>query len=80
MPKQAHVFRKTKSSRQYARFLALSNMACQIDVVNKQLVSSLSWNNLASEISRGKSYILMIYKHLEFKEKDSLNVEGVYSM
>ena len=42
MPKQTHAFRKTKSSRQYARFFGLSIMACQIDVVNKQPVSSLS--------------------------------------
>ena len=42
MQKQTHAFRKTKSSRQYARLFGLSIMACQIDVVNKQLVSSLS--------------------------------------
>ena len=34
--------KQTKSSRQYARLFGLSIMACQIDVVNKQLVSSLS--------------------------------------
>ena len=80
MQKQTQAFRKTKSSRQYARLFGLSIMACQIDVVNKQLVSSLSWNNPASGTSLSESYMLMIYKHLEFKEKHSLNVEGVYNM
>ena len=63
---------------------AVGNMhvfvACQIDVVNKQLVSSLSWNNSLSETSLGESYILTIYKHLDVKEKHSLDVEEVYSM
>ena len=68
------VFRKTKISRQDARFCG------QIDVVNKQLVSWLSWNNPLSETSFDESYILTIYRHLDVKEKYSLDVEGVYSM
>ena len=36
--------------------------------------------NLLSEISLGESYILTIYKHLEFKEKHPLDVEGVNNM
>ena len=35
-----YVFRKITSSRQHAPFVA-----CQIDVVDKELVSPLSWNN-----------------------------------
>ena len=67
-----HVFRKTKSSRQHAGF-------CQIDVVNKQLVSPLSWNNLLSEASLSESYLLTIYRHLDTKEKHFLYVEEVYN-
>ena len=55
-------------------------MACQIDVVNKQPVSPLSWNNPLSETSLGESYILTICRHLDVKEKHSLDVEGVYNM
>ena len=60
---------------------AIGNMhvfvACQIDVVNKQLVSPLSWNNLLSETSLGESYILTIYRHLGAKKKHSLDVERI---
>ena len=35
-------------------------VACQSDVVNKQLVSPLSWNNSFSKTSFGESYILTI--------------------
>ena len=63
---------------------AVGNMhvfvACQIDVVNKQLVSPLSWNNPLSETSFGNSYILTIYRHLDVKVKHPLDVEGVYNM
>ena len=52
-------------------------VACQIDIVNKQLVSPFSWNNLLSETSLGESYILTIYRHLDIKENHSLDVEGV---
>ena len=55
-------------------------VVCQIDVVNKQLVSPLNWNNPLSETSLGESYILTIYRHLDAKEKHSLDVEGVYNM
>ena len=55
-------------------------VACQIDAVDKQLVSPLSWNNLLSETSLGESYILTIYRHLDAKEKNSLRVEWVHSM
>ena len=54
-------------------------VACQIDVVNKQLVSPLSCNNPLSE-TLGESYILTIYSHLDVKEKHSLDIEGVYIM
>ena len=37
-------------------------MVGQTDVVNKQLVSPLSWNNPLSETSVGKWYILIIYR------------------
>ena len=55
-------------------------VACQIDVLNKQLVSPISWNNLLPETSLGESYVLMIYKHLDAKEKHFLAVEGVYNI
>ena len=53
---------------------------CQIDVLNKQLVSPVSWNNLLSETSFGESYIMIIYKHLDAKEKHFVDVEGVYNI
>ena len=55
-------------------------VAYQVHVVNKQLVSPLIWNNPLSEISLGESYILMINRHLDAKEKHSLDVKGVYNM
>ena len=55
-------------------------VACQIDVLNKQLVSPLSWNNPLSETSLGESYILTIYRHLDAKEKHLLDAEGVYNI
>ena len=55
-------------------------MHCKIYAVNKQLVSPLSWNNPLSKASIGESYILMIYKYLDAKEKHYLDVEGVYNM
>ena len=62
---------------------AVGNMhvfvACQIDVVNKQLVSPLSWNYPQSEVSLGKSYILTLYKHLDNKKKHYLDVDGAYN-
>ena len=70
-----HVFRKIKSSRQHACFVA-----CQIAVLNKQLVSPLSWNNPLAETSLGESYVLTIYRHLDAKEKHFLDVEGVYNI
>ena len=51
-------------------------VACQIDVLNKQLVCPLSWNNLLSEASLGGSYILTIYRHLHAKEKFFFRVEN----
>ena len=71
-----HVLRKTKSAKKrHARFVH-----CKIYAVNKQLVSPLSWNNPLSKASIGESYILMIYKYLDAKEKHYLDVEGVYNM
>ena len=62
---------------------AIGNMhvlvPCQINDVNKQLVSTLSWNNPVAETSIGESYILMIYGHLYAKGKH-LNVERVGSI
>ena len=55
-------------------------VTCQIDVVNKQFVSPLSWNNPLSQKSLGESYILTIYRHLDAKEKHYFDVEGVYCM
>ena len=55
-------------------------VACQIDVLNKQLASPLSWNNPLSETSLGESYILTTYRHLDAKEKHFLDVEGVYNI
>ena len=51
-------------------------VACKTDVVNKQLVSPLSWNNPLSETSLGESNILSDYKYLDAKEKH----EGIYNM
>ena len=63
---------------------AVGNMhvfvACQIDVMNKQLVSPLSWKNALSETSLGKSYILTIYRHLDANEKHSLDGERFCNM
>ena len=55
-------------------------VACQIDVLNKQLVSPLSWNNPLSEVSLGESYILTIYRYLDAKKKHPLDAEGVYNI
>ena len=52
---------------------------CQIDVVNKQLVSPLSWSYPQSETSLGKSYILTPYKHLDTRKKHYLDVDGAYN-
>ena len=54
-------------------------VACQMDVLNKQLVSPLSWDNPLSETSLDESYILTIYRHLDAKEKHFLDAEGVYN-
>ena len=48
-------------------------VACQIDVVNEQFVSPLSWNNLLSE-TLGQLYMLMNCRHLFAEEKHSLDV------
>ena len=53
---------------------------CQIDAVNKQLISLLSWNNPLSERSFGESYILPIDRYLDAKKKHSLDVERAYNM
>ena len=42
-------------------------VTCQTDVVNKQLVSSLSLNNPLSETLLGELYILTNYRYLEVK-------------
>ena len=55
-------------------------VVCQFDVVNKQLVSPLSWNNTLSEKPLGQSYILTICRNLDAKEKHSLDDQGVYIM
>ena len=53
---------------------------CQTDVVNKQLVSALSWNNHLSETSFGESYILHHLQRSKGQGKYSLDVEGVNNM
>ena len=50
-------------------------VACQIEVVNKQL----SWNKPLSETSLSESHSVTIYKHVDAKEKHSLDVEGIYN-
>ena len=55
-------------------------VACQIDVVNKRLISPLSLNYPLSKTSLGESYILTIYRQLDAKEKHSLDVEGDFNM
>ena len=71
-----YVFRKAKSRRQHALFLS-----CQIEAVNKQLISLLSWSNLLLETTLYESYVLTIYRHLDTTEKDSLeDAEGIYNM
>ena len=40
----------------------LAFVACQIDILNKQLISPLSGNNSLSETSLDGSYILTIYR------------------
>ena len=40
-------------------------LTCQIDVVNKQLVPPISWNNPLPETALGESYILVIYRDLQ---------------
>ena len=54
------------------------SVACQIDVMNKQLVYPIRWNNPLSETSFVESYILMVYRILDATEKHYLDVEGVY--
>ena len=68
-----NVFMKTKILKQYAFC-----MSSQIDVDNKQLVSSFSWNNLFLKTALSESYILMIDWYLDAKKKNSLDVVGVY--
>ena len=55
-------------------------MSCQIDVLNKKLVSSLSWNTPFLKIALSESYILMIDRYLDAKKKHYLDVEGNYKM
>ena len=56
-------------------------LSCQIDAVNKQLISPLSWSNLLLETTLCESYVLTIYRHLDATEKDSLeDAEGIYNM
>ena len=62
-----HVFWKIKS---------FSNI--QFCVVDKQLFSPLSWNNLLSKTSLGESSILINERHLDVKKKHYLDVEGVF--
>ena len=52
-------------------------VAYQIDVLNKQFVSPISRNNQLSETSIGESYILTICRHLDAKEENFLDTEGV---
>ena len=40
----------------------LAFVACQIDILNRQLISPLSGNNPLSETSLDGSYILTIYR------------------
>ena len=68
-----HVFMKTKILKQYAFC-----MSSQINVDNKQLVSSFSWNNLFLKTALSESYILMIDWYSDAKKKKSLDVVGVY--
>ena len=55
-------------------------VAYQIDVLNKQFVSPISRNNQLPETSIGESYILTICRHLDDKEENLLDTEGVYNM
>ena len=55
-------------------------VTCKIDVLNKQLVSPLSWNNPLSETSLDEWYILMSYRHLQGKEKHHLDAKGVFNI
>ena len=55
-------------------------LACQIDVLNKQLVSPLSWNNTLLETSLDETYILTICRQLDATEKNSLDVDEVYNL
>ena len=55
------------------------SVAFQVHVVNNQLVSPLSLNNRLSGTPSRKSHILMIYKHLDAKEKKSFHDHGVYN-
>ena len=51
---------------------AISNIhffaPCQIDVVNKQLLSSLIWNDLLSKTALSESYKMKTDKNLDVKE------------
>ena len=49
-------------------------IACQNEIVNRQLVSPLCLNNLLLETSLDESNMLIIYKHLDAKKKHSLGV------
>ena len=65
----------------FGKSRVLGNMyvsaGCEIDVLNKQLVSPLTWSNPLSETSLGESYILTIYRNIEAKEKHLLDTDGV---
>ena len=50
----------SRISRAVGNMLAF--VACQIDILNKQLISPLSGNNPLSETSLDGSYILTIYR------------------
>ena len=67
------VFSKIKNRMQELR------MPCQIDFLNKQLVSPLNWNNPSSKSVLDELYILMIYWQVDAKEKDSFDVEVVFN-
>ena len=55
-------------------------LPCQIDLVNKQLSSTLSWNNPLAKTALGQSYILMIDRHLDAEKKHSMYIEGVCNL
>ena len=71
-----YVFKKNKSCVGNMHFF----VPCEIDNVNEQIFSPLTWNNPLSKEVIGESYILMIDRNVDATNKHSLGVERVCNL